>query len=467
MQKARKKQKIAKRFFSHIFVANKTTPPQDLDAEESVIGSILIEPISLIKISDFLHPEDFFADSNAKIYAAISALFQAHKPIDIITVSNALAEKNIFDSVGGASRLAELTAAVPSASHIFEYAQIVKKKSTLRKMIAAGDKIMSFAKDESRDVEGLLEAAEKEVFSISQTFLKDKFVSIKDILTQRYEVFAERHMSEEEVMGGIPTGYQGLDKYLSGLHPTDFIVLAARPSMGKTAFALSIAMKAALGKDKKVVGIFNLEMSKEQLVDRMFASHLRVDSWKLQKGKLTDEDFGRMGNVMDELSNASIFIDDSVGSNMSELRAKARRLQMEHGLDLLVVDYLQLLSTGNSSFAGNRVQEISEISRSFKALARELHVPVLALSQLSRAVEQRPDKRPVLSDLRESGAIEQDADVVMMMYREDYYDADSERAGIIDIFIRKHRNGPIGNVELRFDMSQMKFYDVDKTHAEY
>ena len=448
-------------------MATREQPPHDLNAEESVIGSILIEPGALIKISDLLSPEDFFADSNAKIYAAISELFQAHKPIDLITLSNLLAERGVFDAVGGAARLAELTAAVPSASHIFEYAQIVKKKSTLRKMIAAGDKIMGYAKDESKPVESLLEDAEKEVFSISQTFLKDKFVSIKEVLNQRYEVFAERHMSEEEVMGGIPTGYSGLDKYLSGLHPTDFIVLAARPSMGKTAFALSIALKAALSKEKKVVGIFNLEMSKEQLVDRMFASQLRVDAWKLQKGKLTDEDFARMGRVMDELSSAPIFIDDSVGSNLAELRAKARRLQMEHGLDLLIIDYLQLLSTGNSSFAGNRVQEISEISRSFKALAREMHVPVVALSQLSRAVEQRPDKRPVLSDLRESGAIEQDADVVLMMYRDDYYDPDTERAGITDVYIRKHRNGPIGHCELRFDMSQMKFYDVDKSHAEY
>lgn len=441
-------------------------PPNDIVAEESVLGSILIEPESMIKISDLLTPKDFFADTNVKIYEAMAELFHAHKPIDIITVSSLLTEKGVFDAVGGAAKLAELTAAVPSASHIFEYAQIVKKKSTLRRMIAAGDKIIGYAKDEGKKVEDLLESAEKEVFSISQTFLKDKFVSIKEILTDRFEIFAERHMSDEEVSGGIPTGYRGLDKYLSGLHPSDMVVLAARPSMGKTAFALSVGMNMAL-KEKKKVGIFSLEMSKEQLVDRMFASRLAVDSWKLQKGKLSDQDFSRMGLVMDELSNASIFIDDSVGSSMSEVRAKARRLQMEHGLDVLIVDYLQLLSAGNSAFAGNRVQEISEISRSFKALARELHVPIVALSQLSRAVEQRPNKQPVLSDLRESGAIEQDADVVLMLYRDDYYDEDTDRPGITDIFIRKHRNGPIGHCELRFDMSQMRYYDVDRQHEEY
>jgi replicative DNA helicase len=447
-------------------VSQSSTPhPHDINAEESVLGSLLIEPESMIKIADFLVPNDFFLDSNRKMYQVICELFHAHKPIDVITVSTLLSEKKIFDTAGGAARLAELTAIVPSASHVFEYAQIVKKKSTLRRMISAGDKIMGYARDESKKVEDLLESAEKEVFSISQTFLRNKFISIKEILSNRFEVFAERHMSDEDSSGGIPTGYSGLDKFLSGLHPSDMIVLAARPSMGKTAFALSIGMNIALN-EKKTVGIFSLEMSKEQLVDRMFASHLGVDSWKLQKGKLSDEDFSRMGMVMDELSNAPIYIDDSVGSSMSELRAKARRLQMEHGLDVIIVDYLQLLTSGNSAFAGNRVQEISEISRSFKALARELHVPIIALSQLSRAVEARPNKRPVLSDLRESGAIEQDADVVLMMYRDDYYNEDSDTPGIVEISIKKHRNGPIGYCELRFDMSRMKYFDVDRMRSE-
>lgn len=447
-------------------MAKNTPPPQDIPAEESVLGSILIDPKSMIKISDLLEKEDFFSDSHGHIYAAMNELFHAHKPIDLITLSSKLGEEKIFETIGGAARLAELSGTVPSSSHIFEYAQIVKKKSTLRKMMAAGDHIIGLAREESKAVEDLLESAEKEVFTISQTFLRDKFVPIKDVLSERFEVFADRHMSEEEVSGGIPTGYAGMDKYLGGLHPGDMIVLAARPSMGKTAFALAMSLNMAL-KEKKTVGVFSLEMGKEQLVDRMFASRLGVDSWKMQKGKLSDEDFSRMGLVMDELGNAPIYIDDSSGSSMAELRAKARRLQMEHGLDVIVVDYLQLISSGTSAFAGNRVQEISEISRSFKQLARELHVPIVALSQLSRAVEQRPNKHPVLSDLRESGAIEQDADVVMMMYREDYYDEDTDREGLVDIFIRKHRNGPIGNVELRFDKSQMRFYDVDTRHEEY
>lgn len=414
----------------------------------------------MIKISDIIKPEDFYSDSNSKIYEILLNFFESQKPIDLVTISTALKDKKIFDEIGGAKRLAELTIIVPSSSHIFEYAQIVKKKATLRKMIVAGDKIIGLAKNPEKDISELLEEAEKEVFSISQTFLRDKFVPIKSILNERFEVFAERHNSEEEISAGIPTGYRDLDKYLSGLHPTDMIVLAARPSMGKTAFALSLALNVAL-EEKKSVGIFSLEMGKEQLVDRVFASVLGVDSWKLQKGKLSDNDFSKMGDVMDQLSEAPIFIDDSVGSTMPEVRAKARRLQMEHGLDFLIVDYLQLISTGNhGAYAGNRVQEISEISRSFKALARELHIPIMVLSQLSRGVEQRPDKRPLLSDLRESGAIEQDADVVMMIYRDEYYDEESEKKGIADVLIKKHRNGPVGDIELKCDLSRMRFFDI-------
>jgi len=440
----------------------KISHPSDLNAEESLLGSILIDPESMIKISDFLLPEDFFNDSNRQIFAVIFDLFSNHKPIDIITVSNKLSEKKILETIGGTAKLAELTSSVPSASHIFEYAQIIKKKSTLRKMMLAGDKIINFAKDEEKEISNLLESAEKEVFSISRTFLRDRFIPIKEVLSQRFEIFAEKHEQDSDISNGIPSGFRGLDKFLDGFHPSDLIILAARPSIGKTAFSLSIAMNIALGKSPKNIGIFSLEMSKEQLVDRMFASQMRVDSWKLKKGQLSDEEFSRMGMVMDKLSSAPIFIDDSVGSNMSEIRAKARRLQLEYGLDILIIDYLQLLTTGNASHIGNRVQEISEISRNFKALARELHVPILALSQLSRAVEQRPNKIPILSDLRESGAIEQDADVVMMMYRDDYYDEDSDRKGITDIFIRKHRNGPTGHCELRLDLSQMRFYDVEK-----
>jgi replicative DNA helicase len=332
-------------------------------------------------------------------------------------------------------------------------------------MIQSGQAIAALGYNEEAPIEELLEQAEKQVFTITQTFLKDNFVHIKDILNMRYEKFAEIHEArEEEKMKGVPTGFQTLDARLSGLQPSDLIIVAARPGMGKTSLALNIAQNASI-KFGKVVGIFSLEMSKEQLVDRLFASMLGVDSWKLQKGKLDDSDFQRMGPIMDELNKARIFIDDTVSSSIHELRAKARRLQMEHGLDLLIVDYLQLMSTGSKAYAGNRVQEISEISRSLKALGRELHVPVIAASQLSRAVENRPGNIPQLSDLRESGSIEQDADVVLMMYREDMYEEDSDRPGITDVYIRKHRNGPTGRVELMFKKEQMRFYDVDKVHT--
>jgi replicative DNA helicase len=311
-----------------------------------------------------------------------------------------------------------------------------------------------------------LEEVEKTVFGISSTFLKDKFVHIRDILDERYEKFAEMHVSkDDEVVKGVPSGFKALDMKLSGFQPSDLVIIAARPSMGKTALALNIAQNAAI-RFGKTVGIFSFEMSKEQLVDRLFASLLGVDSWKLQKGKLDDSDFQNMGPIMDELSKSNIFIDDSVGSSVSELRAKARRLQMENGLDLIIIDYLQLMSTGNQSYVGNRVQEISEISRALKSLGRELHVPIIALSQLSRAVESRPGNIPSLSDLRDSGSIEQDADVVLMMYREDYYDEDSDRPGVTDIYIRKHRNGPTGRIELLFKKEQVRFYDIDKSMVQ-
>ncbi len=445
---------------------SRSVPPQAIDAERSVLGSVLIDPESIIKIADMLSPSDFYSEIHAKIYEAMFDLYTKHKPIDLITLVDLLSEKKLLDEIGGPVTVGELTTAVPSASHIFEYAQIVKKKSTHRKMIRAGDKVMGLGYEEDKGIEELLESAEKEIFTISQTFLKDRFVHIKEILNSRFELFAELHESDDaDKIRGIPTGFRGLDNLLGGFQPSDLIVLAARPSMGKTALSLTFALHAAL-KFKKTIGIFSLEMSKEQLVDRMLASQMAVDSWKMQKGKLDDEDFQRMGHVMSDLNAAPIFIDDSVGSSISELRAKARRLQMEHGLDLIVIDYLQLMTTGNPALAANRVQEISEISRSLKSLARELHTPILALSQLSRSVEARNDKRPILSDLRDSGAIEQDADVVLMLYRDDYYNEDSDFPGITEVWIKKHRNGPIGHTDLRFDKTQMRFYEIEKAYGE-
>jgi replicative DNA helicase len=389
----------------------------------------------------------------------------SHEPIDFITVSNRLAESKLVQAIGGSAFLAEIASSVPTSSHVYQYGQIVKSKALHRNIIEAGRKIIGLGYEVDKTIPEILDEVEKSVFQITNTFLKEKFVHIRDVLDERYEKFAELHASPDEFQSkGVPTGFASLDGKLSGFQPSDLVILAARPSMGKTALAMNIAVNAA--RSGKTVGIFSLEMSKEQLVDRLFASMLGVDSWKLQQGKLDDSDFQNMGPIMDEMSKANIFIDDSSASSMPEFRTKARRLQMEHGLDMLIIDYLQLMSTNNASYAGNRVQEISEISRTIKQIARELHIPILALSQLSRAVEARPDKSPQLSDLRESGSIEQDADIVMMMYREDYYNEDSDRQGIADIFIRKHRNGPTGRVELLFKKEQMRFYDIDKVHNE-
>ncbi|MDD4627921.1 MAG: replicative DNA helicase [Candidatus Peribacteraceae bacterium] len=441
------------------------TQPHSVEAERTVLGALLVDPEAIIKVSDFLSPLDFYDPTLREIYQAIHELYMSHEPIDFVTVSTKLSGNENVQKAGGSSFLAELGSEVPTSSHVYQYGQIVKTKAVHRRIIGAGQKITGLGFDEEKSVPELLDTVEKTVFEISNMFMKDKFVHIRDILSTRYERFAEMHESgEDDSVKGVSTGFKSLDMKLSGLQPSDLIVIAARPSMGKTSLALNIAQNAAIRSGKNV-GVFSLEMSKEQLVDRLFASMLGVDSWKLQRGKLDDSDFQNMGPIMDELNKANIFIDDSVASTIPELRAKARRLQMEHGLDLLIIDYLQLMSTGNVGYAGNRVQEISEISRTLKQLGRELHVPVVALSQLSRAVETRPGNIPQLSDLRDSGSIEQDADVVLMMYREDYYEEDSDRPGVTDIYIRKHRNGPIGRVELLFKKEQMRFYDIDKVHS--
>lgn len=442
------------------------TPPHSAEAERTVLGALLLDAEAIIKVSDFLLPDDFYDPVHKSIYQAVFDLYNRHEPIDFITVANKLANNETIQEIGGSAFLAELASSVPTSSHIYQYGQIVKSKAVHREVIQAGRHITGLGYDVNRPVPELLDEAEKKIFQITNRFIKEKFVHVRDILDERYEKFAELHASDDaNIMKGVPTGFVSLDTKISGFQPSDLIILAARPSMGKTAFALNIGVNAAV-KSGKTVGIFSLEMSKEQLVDRLFASMLGVDSWKLQRGKLDDADFQNMGPIMDEMSKANIFIDDSSASSMPEFRTKARRLQMEHGLDLLIIDYMQLMSTGNSSYAGNRVQEISEISRTIKQVARELHIPIIALSQLSRAVESRPDKVPQLSDLRESGSIEQDADMVMMMYRDDYYNEDTDRQGIADIFIRKYRNGPTGRIELMFKKEQMRFYDIDKVHAQ-
>lgn len=435
-------------------------PPHSLDAERTTLGSLLIDKDSIVKISDFLVADDFYHDAHKMIYQAVLDLYDRRSPIDLITLTSLLQDREQLKLVGGASYIAGLAGDVPSASHIFQYATIVKEKGILRKLVIAGDKIKGLGFQESEDLAETIDQAEKSLFEVSQTFMTDKFVHVRDILTKTYEKISDLHDPEaKEKYRGISTGFKSLDDILSGFQPADLVILAARPSMGKTALALNICQNVA--KSGLSVGVISLEMSKEQLVERMFCSLLQVDSWKMRTGQLSDEDFSRIGKVMDQMNSMKIFIDDSLGNSISELKAKARRLKMEHGLDMLMVDYLQLMS-GGAKYSQNRVQEISDISRALKALARDLRIPILALSQLSRAVELRPVKVPQLADLRESGAIEQDADVVLMMYREDYYEPDTERKGLTDIYIRKHRNGPIGQVELSFVKSQLKFVELEK-----
>lgn len=437
-------------------------PPHSLEVERSTLGSLLIDKEAVSKVADLLTADDFYHESHGAIYQAIFDLYDKRAPIDLLTVTNLLEERKQLEQIGGASYLANLTNEVPTATHVFQYAMIVKQKSTLRRLIKAGSIISGMGYNQTDPLEELLETSEKALFGVSQTFLKDRFVHIKEILNATYDKITELHdPATKDKYRGIPTGFRDLDGILSGLQPSDLIILAARPSMGKTSLALNIAQNVA--KKGYSVGVISLEMSKEQLVERMFCSLLEVDSWKLRTGKLTEDDFMRIGGIMDELYAMKIYIDDSVGNSIAELRAKARRLQMEHGLNFLIVDYLQLMTAGGKSTSQtNRVQEISEISRALKGLARELKIPIMALSQLSRAVELRPSKIPQLSDLRESGAIEQDADVVMMMYREDYYEEDTDRPGVTDVFIRKHRNGPTGRVEVAFKKEQMKFLSIEK-----
>ena len=438
-------------------------PPHSAEAEQSVIGSVLIDKDAIVKIADLLRKGDFYEEGNGTIYETMRELYEKRQPIDLLTLSEELKCKKKLKEVGGETYLAEIASAVPTATHIFEYARIVKQKAILRNLIKAGSEIVGLGYEEGRELNELLEKAEKSIFTITQTHIRNHFVHVKEVLQQRYDEFATLHDAEDkEKVHGLPTGYVGIDYVLNGLKGGDFVVIAARPSMGKTSLLLNIAQNIAL-KSGKTVGFFSFEMSKEQLVDRMFSALLQVDSWKLHKGQLDDADFARMGQVMDDLSRAKIFLDDSPGSGMVEVKSKARRLQLEHGLDLIVIDYLQLIP-GNNPL--NRVQEISEISRNLKELARELKVPVVAASQLSRAVENRPGKIPQLADLRESGAIEQDSDVVMMMYREDYYEEDSTRPGVTDIYIRKNRNGPTGRVELMFKKEQMRYYDIEKGRRE-
>lgn len=442
-------------------------PPSSVESERSLLWSLLIDKEGVTRIADLITREDFYEDNNGLIFAAIIHLYHKNRPIDIVTVSEALWSLDQLDTVGWNEYLADLTIAVPTSAHVFEYAQIVKAKAVLRRLIQTGNTIASNGFDEVTEINTLLERSEQALFHITQTFIKNKLTHIRDILDLRYEEYAGIHEDPKQIEHSrVMTTFKNLDNKLQWLRWGDLVILAARPSMGKTAMALNIAQQVA---KKKNVAIFSLEMSKEQLTDRMVCAAMGIDSWKLQKWELSDAEFARIGDALSELSQARMFIDDSASMNLLEIKSKCRRLKMESGLDLVVIDYLQLINGNNPM---NRVQEISDISRWLKSLARELNVPIIALSQLSRNVESRASKEPILSDLRDSGSIEQDADIVLMIYREEYYNnAEAQEndmnKGKTTIFIRKNRNGPIGNADFVFDGKFMKFREIDTTRVGF
>jgi len=441
-------------------------PPQNIEAEQSLLGSLLIDKEAIIKVADMVTPDDFYKGAHARIFEAMLDIYSQHEPIDILSLTSRLEEKKQLEDVGGRSYIMSLASMVPSSSHVVHYAKIVQKKATLRRLLGSASEITRLGYEEGEDVETLLDKAEKLLFGVSQKFLKRVFIPLKTLLTDAFDRIDELH-KESGKLRGIPTGFQDLDNILAGLQASDLVILAARPSIGKTSLALDIARQIAV-KEKVPVGIFSLEMSKEQLVDRMLCAEANVDLWKMRTGRLSDreeeDDFTRIGHAMGVLSEAPIFIDDSASANVMEIKTKARRLQTEHGLGLIMIDYLQLMEGRGSD---SRVQEVSEITRALKGIARELNLPVLALSQLSRAPEARTPSIPKLADLRESGSIEQDADVVMFIYRKAMdkglrVEPTPEEKNVAEIHISKHRNGPTGMVRLFFDEQKVSFRTLER-----
>lgn len=444
---------------------NSRIPPQNTDAEASLLGAILIDSDAIVKIADLLNPEDFYDERHQRIYEAIKQLYDRHSPIDVLTLTDQLKGNGLIDMVGGAAYLSELTNYVPTAAHIEQYAGIVSQKALRRKLIKASQEIVTLGFDESKNLQELIEEAEMQLFQTSQRYVGQNVVSLEEILSDSFERLDELHKDKGKIRG-VPTGFRDLDGMLAGLQRSDLFILAGRPSMGKTAFALNLAHNIATKANEPVL-VFSLEMSKEQLVDRLLAMESGVDAWALRTGNLSDSDFEKIGQAMGTLSEAQMFIDDTPGITVSDLRTKARREAHRRPIGLIIIDYLQLMSGGGRySNEGNRVQEISEISRGLKGIARELNVPLIALSQLSRSVENRSPQIPQLADLRESGSIEQDADVVAFLYREEYYNPESERKGITDVLIKKHRNGPTGGVELYFDKERQRFRSLDTKHSQ-
>ncbi|MDD3497992.1 MAG: replicative DNA helicase [Candidatus Moranbacteria bacterium] len=442
-------------------------PPHNIEAEQSVLGSLMLDKDAIIKVADFLQPGDFYKESHNKIFEAMLELYEERDPIDVLSISNKLEEKSQLEEIGGSSYVASLVNSVPSASHVSHYAKVVQKKGMLRRLITAADNILEMGYSGNEDVEKILDEAEQGIFKVSQKYLKQDFVPIKSILESAFNRIDELHKDDSSIRG-VPTGFPDIDNILAGLQKSDLIILAARPSIGKTTLALDIARQIGI-QTKVPVGIFSLEMSSDQLIDRMLAAQAGIDLWRLRTGKLrssgTENDFEKLNEAMGILSEAPIYIDDAASANIMEMRTMARRLQAEHKLGLIIIDYLQLME-GRKSSGDNRVQEISEISRALKQLARELNIPILALSQLSRQVESRSPQIPKLSDLRESGSIEQDADVVLMLYREDREKPDTPNRNIVDVIIAKHRNGPLGKASLYFEEKSTTFKSLERTHTE-
>lgn len=449
-------------------------PPQNLEAERSLLGSILIDKDAMMNVMDIISGDDFYQNSHRIIFESMAELYGKNQPVDVLTVTNKLDEKKQLEAVGGRTYVVSLSNTVPTASHVEHYATIVERKSTLRKLLGAAEQITKLGyQEDADDVSNLIDEAQQHIFSVSQKHLKNTFTDIRSVLNDAFERIDELHRDKGK-MRGVPTGITKLDDLLAGFQKSDLIILAARPSVGKTSLALDFARH--VGVHAKVpVGVFSLEMSKEQLVDRMLCSQAGVDLWKMRTGNLSDrpgsDDFPRIGHAMGILSEAPIFIDDSPGNTVMHIRTKARRLKAEHGLGLIIVDYLQLLESHSKRNGDNRVQEVAEMSRNLKGIARELNVPVLALSQLSRAVEQRKPAIPKLADLRESGSIEQDADVVMFIYRKaadrNYRleDIPPDERHIGEIYVAKHRNGPTGTVRVFFDEQRASYRNLD-LHAQ-
>ena len=445
-------------------------PPHSVEAEQSFLGAILIDPDAMDKVADHVDAEMFYFEKNGHVFAAMLDLFTRHEPIDLLSLGNRLEEMGKLEQVGGRSYLAELTNVVPTASNVAHYGDIIQKKATLRKLISASSRIAEMGyQDTAEDVARILDDAETTLFAVAKKHLKQSFVHVRSVLSDAFERIDMLH-KERGKLRGVGTGYTGLDDLLSGLQKSDLVILAARPSVGKTSLALAIARHAAV-RGKVPVGIFSLEMSKEQLVDRLICAEANIDLWRLRTGKLSDrdEDFPRIGQALGVLSEAPLYIDDSAAANIMDIRAKCRRLKSEHGLGLIILDYLQLMeSRGNKE---NRVQEVAEISRGLKQIARELEVPILALSQLSRTVEMSKPAIPKLSHLRESGSIEQDADVVMFIYRkaaDKNYRPDElspEDKTIAEVHVEKHRNGPTGVVKLYFDATRATFRNLERKMA--